>query len=71
MLKYIPIAFIAITLQSLSNTASTGMNLYLEQGDLDKAHSLLTDVWLFGIGSIIMFALIAILALFDLKKLGK
>lgn len=71
MLKYLPIAFIAITLQALSNTASTGMNLYLEQGDLDTAHALLTDVWLFGIGSIIMFALIAILAFFDLKKLGK
>lgn len=71
MLKYIPIAFIAIVCQTLANTASTGMNIRLEQGELDSAHTLLTSVWMFSSAAIIMYALIGLLLILDLRKLDK
>jgi hypothetical protein len=70
MLKYVPIAFIAIVCQTLANTASTGLRIYLDQGDLETANRLLSSVWLFTTASITMYALIAILLVFDLRKLG-
>lgn len=71
MLKYIPIAFIAIVCQTLGNTASTGMNIYLDKGDLETAHRLLSSVWLFNSAAVIMYGLIAILLIFDLRKLDR
>jgi hypothetical protein len=71
VLKYIPIAFIAIVCQTLGNTATTGFRIYLDKGELETANRLLSGIWLFNSASIVMYALIATLLVFDLRKLGK
>lgn len=70
MMKYIPLGFIVVVSHWLATTTQTAVVRYSAIGELETAERLLLPAWLFTAVAVILLALIAILAIFDLRKMS-
>jgi hypothetical protein len=68
MLKYIPISFVTIVCWSLATITQNGVTRYSVIGDLESAERLLGAMWLFTLASLLMFATLALMLVFDLRR---
>jgi hypothetical protein len=71
MLKYISIGFVTIVCWQLATTTQNAVTRYSAIGDLESAERLLSSMWLFTFASMLMLAILALMLVFDLRKLGK